>query len=296
MEWVREKSADIEYVGWKLEGRWHGLSSIRWLSTGCEYHGVFQNGLIDGAGKFVRPDGTSYIGPMHNGCPVGEGVVVDANHTRFRVAHDGRLPFGAGAVPLKEEEDPYPPIRPGQASAIALAVNGSVQTADGRWTGKYPNAKSIQEGVRLVFARPPYADVPLWNAEDVRGKIVAIMRGPGSGKEGGDPGHAVPFAVKVYHAQVAGAVGVIFMDNNRNASSFENLPRVDEGPLPVRVAVCCSVLQCVAVWCSVVQCGAVCCSVLQCVAVCCSVSFFEKLPRVHEGPLQVRVAVCCSML
>jgi len=49
----------------------------------------------------------------------------------------------------------------------------------------------------------------------------------------------------------------------------------------VRVAVCCSVLQCVAVCCSVSQCVAkcvlrrwgmcACCSVLQCVAVCCSV-------------------------
>ena len=36
-----------------------------------------------------------------------------------------------------------------------------------------------------------------------------------------------------------------------------------------RVAVCCSVLQCVALCGSVLQCVAVCCSVLQCVAVCC---------------------------
>ena len=35
----------------------------------------------------------------------------------------------------------------------------------------------------------------------------------------------------------------------------------------LRVAMCCSVLQCVAVCCSVLQCVAVCCSVLQCVAV-----------------------------
>jgi hypothetical protein len=85
--------------------------------------------------------------------------------------------------------------------------------------------------VRLVFARPPYADVPLWNASDVRGKVVAIMRGPGSGRTG-DPGDPVPFSVKVFHAQEAGAVGVIFMDNTRNASLFEKLPRIDEGPLP----------------------------------------------------------------
>ena len=39
----------------------------------------------------------------------------------------------------------------------------------------------------------------------------------------------------------------------------------------VKIAVCCSALQCVAVCCSVLQCVAVCCSVLQCVAVCCSV-------------------------
>jgi hypothetical protein len=32
--------------------------------------------------------------------------------------------------------------------------------------------------------------------------------------------------------QEAGAVGVIFMDNTRNAVLFSKLPRVDEGPLP----------------------------------------------------------------
>ena len=37
-----------------------------------------------------------------------------------------------------------------------------------------------------------------------------------------------------------------------------------------RIAVCCSVLQCVAAWCSLVQSGAVWCCVVQCVAVCCS--------------------------
>jgi len=66
----------------------------------------------------------------------------------------------------------------------------------------------------------------------------------------------------------------------------------------MRVAVCCSVLQCVAVCCSVLQCVAInvqcaeyrdnamgryaCCSVLQRVAACCSV-------------LQ-RVTACCSVL
>jgi hypothetical protein len=35
---------------------------------------------------------------------------------------------------------------------------------------------------RLVFARPPYADAPLWNAEECRGRIVVVARGPRSGK------------------------------------------------------------------------------------------------------------------
>ena len=54
MVWVRELTQDVHYVGWMLDGRMHGLSSIKFLKTGSEYHGVFQNGLIDGAGKFVR--------------------------------------------------------------------------------------------------------------------------------------------------------------------------------------------------------------------------------------------------
>jgi len=43
----------------------------------------------------------------------------------------------------------------------------------------------------------------------------------------------------------------------------------------LRVAACCSVLQCVAVCCRVLQCFAVCCSVLQCVVVCCIVEMIR---------------------
>ena len=35
---------------------------------------------------------------------------------------------------------------------------------------------------RLAFARPPYADAPLWNAEECRGRIVVVARGPRSRK------------------------------------------------------------------------------------------------------------------
>jgi len=54
----------------------------------------------------------------------------------------------------------------------------------------------------------------------------------------------------------------------------------------------------VAVRCSMVQCVAVCCSVLQCVAVCCSVSRVAALLHSSYALLvpYVFVAVCCSVL
>jgi len=47
-------------------------------------------------------------------------------------------------------------------------------------------------------------------------------------------------------------------------------------PMPLHIAVRCSVLQCVAVCCSVLQCVAVCCSVLQCAAVCNSMAYCDS--------------------
>jgi len=89
--------------------------------------------------------------------------------------------------------------------------------------------------------------------------------------------------------------------------SFDNR----RSPL-LRVAVCCSAMQCVTVRCSALQCVAVCCSVLQCVAVCSSViqcvqeccSVLQLVPAcssVHQcTPLHTSmlksVPVCCSVL
>ena len=104
----------------------------------------------------------------------------------------------------------------------------------------------------------------------------------------------------------------------QNVAVCCNLPDWADGGLVrglrvyvARVAVCCSVLQCVAVYCSVLQCVAVyltgqmedlcawlacvcsaCCSVLQCIAVCRSVS---QCVAVCCNVL-LCVAVCCSVL
>jgi len=53
--------------------------------------------------------------------------------------------------------------------------------------------------------------------------------------------------------------------------------------LILRVAVCCSVLQCAAVCYSVLQCTAMCCSVLQCVAVCYNGSTFSFAVMLQSG-------------
>jgi len=58
----------------------------------------------------------------------------------------------------------------------------------------------------------------------------------------------------------------------------------------VYVAACCSVLQYVAVCCSVVKIVCVCCSVLQCVAVCCSVLQCGKECGVSTMHLQLHTS------
>ena len=45
---------------------------------------------------------------------------------------------------------------------------------------------------QIVWARPPCAEIPLWNEHDVRGKIVAIRRGPAA------PATGVGYVLSIY--------------------------------------------------------------------------------------------------
>ena len=60
---------------------------------------------------------------------------------------------------------------------------------------------------KLVYARPPHADVPLWNADEARGKIVAVVCLPAHGPAGG-----ACMELQQRHAQLAGAAAVIYID------------------------------------------------------------------------------------
>ena len=77
---------------------------------------------------------------------------------------------------------------------------------------------------RLIWARPIYADQPLWNAANCRGKIVACLCGP--------PWPAPPcnLSSKLFHCQNAGAVGVIFVDFEK-FSKFTSVYCIEDGPI-----------------------------------------------------------------
>jgi hypothetical protein len=93
-------------------------------------------------------------------------------------------------------------------------------TGKPKLAGNFPNAKNVRG--RLVWARPPFADMPLWNADKVAGNIVAIVRGPAA------PATAVSYGLKLHHAQIAGAKAVVFVDYDPNGK-FDAMPRCDEG-------------------------------------------------------------------
>lgn len=101
----------------------------------------------------------------------------------------------------------------------------------------YPN---LPEGMcvagTLVWARPAHAQVPLWNAHEVNGNIVAIMRGPAP------PAPGVGYAVKLQHAQLAGAKAVVFVDYDTDAAKFTQMPAVlplpDGSEVEARIPTC----------------------------------------------------------
>ena len=58
----------------------------------------------------------------------------------------------------------------------------------------------------------------------MRGKIVAVMRGPRP------PSHSCSYSIKMYHVQNAGGVGVVFVDYDPDGV-FRVIPRAESGPL-----------------------------------------------------------------
>ncbi|KAJ1483953.1 hypothetical protein T484DRAFT_1798278 [Baffinella frigidus] len=171
----------------------------------------------------------------------------------YKVRFDGSKSFIDGALPVVKVELPFPPYLPAQRDCVALS-NGSPWD-DGKPAGKvcrdrggaesrkYPHIKDVTG--KMVMACPPFGDVPLWNAEQVRGKMVVMMRGPSCrgavasvrgkmvaimrGPSSQKP--SVPFHIKMFHAQNAGAIGVVFINDIPQDKSFTAIPRVDSGAI-----------------------------------------------------------------
>ena len=147
---------------------------------------------------------------------------------------DMRLPFPPPASML---ERPLAPYVWAKADGLAVArvmkcpqsaatqhedsVGGHKQAHSG--CGVHVDLRHMQRvSASLVWARPRFADQPLWNAADVRGKIAVISRGPWP------PAPEVSYAEKIYYCQEAGAVGVVVVDwENR----FGTAPGASNGPI-----------------------------------------------------------------
>ena len=245
LEYVIQMTDGLGYVGWKRanddNAMWEKTGELRWSKDNQihEYHGEFRAGFRHGKGFHVMPDGGRITGQFVKDCPSGECVLRDADGLYFEVVYRGECVLEDGANPISKRPTIEPvgllhyckyggacPMIPlSVGPGLPLPVPGAMADQEPVIRGEYPN---LPPGMRvsgeLVWARPAHAQVPLWNASEVSGKIVAIMRGPPP------PASGVGFAIKLYHAQLANAKAVIFVDYDTTQSSFKTIPAVL--PLP----------------------------------------------------------------
>ena len=225
--YMQIQTSDFRYSGWTRGGE-PDVSGSMWFKDLSEYHGSISAGKPHGDGKHYFADGARLECAFVHGCPEGPGILIDAHGTYFNVMYQGGVSLQDGAQPALQEETRPEAFRPTKAECVALTI-GSPQPVAGtenpatgkpRLAGVFPNSKDVRG--KLVWARPPFADMPLWNAEQVKGKIVAIVRGPAA------PATAVSYGLKLHHAQQAGAKAVVFVDYDPNGK-FDAMPRIDEG-------------------------------------------------------------------
>ena len=133
---------------------------------------------------------------------------------------------GKDLYKAQTQECPLPAYVWTKADCVALVRANPLPMQPGEKTPRVEyDYKHLREvTARLVWARPIHADQPLWNADECRGKIVAVLRGPRA------PAPACNYSVKLFYCQDAGAVGVIFVDWDPTGR-FTIMPRVENGPI-----------------------------------------------------------------
>ena len=210
---------EVVFSGMLRQGLPDSQGSLKW-ADGSEYHGEFVDGELTGYGRYIFVDQAEFRGSFVNGLP-REGFYLPPHNDVRRIAdYSERMPD----TPLWDIEPenllhpkmvdlPLPQFTWGKADCMAVA-NVIKTSRKGSERGKTPKNPVVHDfthmkkvvTARLVWARPLYADQPLWNANEVRGKIVAVSRGPRA------PANACSYSVKLFHCQNAGAVGVVIVD------------------------------------------------------------------------------------
>jgi hypothetical protein len=215
------------FSGWLSNGLPDGMCSVRWLD-GSEYHGEFLDGEMTGYGRYIFPDTSEYRGQFQNALPQRGMFYPPQQQQEMRRLFDHSI-LGAreplwnlgSNLSLYENmpENPLPRFVFGKADCLAAVK--SVQGL-GAEHNSFDHITTVT--ARLVWARPIYADQPLWNASECRGKIVVCMRGPRP------PAPPCNYSIKLFHCQNAGAAGVIFVDFD-SFQKFTIVPRVEDGPI-----------------------------------------------------------------
>jgi hypothetical protein len=164
-------------------------------NDGAEYHGEFRAGRINGTGRFIFPPaaggggggdgdgdaggggfgGGMYVGPFVDDCPAGTGYWQDPDGrwsaaefpAGFPLRQRGGIGCSAAAARAASRRRALPPAPVRVARVESVAVCNGLPTADaatGEVKADFGHVRPVT--ARLVFARPPYADEPLWNAAD----------------------------------------------------------------------------------------------------------------------------------
>jgi len=243
-EYSEYQYSDYEYSGFVKNGVPEKYGEIRWRSL-HGYSGEFSNGKPHGKGTHFFPDGSCLrIQFVHNS-PVGDGILrqigplgIDLHDVTYSMQGDVSIEGGATALKSSDATGekytvvrmPFKMLSVGNASAVAGAFDAK---GEQRYTGNYPNLPppdprfnlSRQVIARCVWARPRHGDLPLWNAGEVQGNIVVMMRGPAEAIP------TVSYALKLYNAQQAGAVGAVFIDWDTSVCLHTGLSQIDEGAI-----------------------------------------------------------------
>ena len=175
----------MRFKGWLLHGRPHGLCSIRW-ADGSEYHGECCHGELTGYARYIfgGGHGAEFRGILSRALPLA-GFYHPPGAEARRLLDPSTLPCAPiwGMTPAMLEDSPahdapLPPYRWGKADCLAVACRVPLSRRpdehpsedDGTYNIDHVGGKVT---ARLVWARPVFADEPLWNADEARGKIVA---------------------------------------------------------------------------------------------------------------------------